>query len=261
MDRKINWKMYRALCVVIMTLILPVFSIAQRLERLTSEQQAEKQKTSAGHRLSGTVTMRPDNLPVAKAGISIMSRPTAGGRAFTKRAITDEQGRWTIDNLPDAEYSIIIVPGKTLPPGGGRGGQTSELVSQFVTQKTKLEIAGADIDDIDFQVNKGGRITGIVVMDGGEPLPAQLIVVPRATIESNNAPMQNVQVNPDGSFILEGVPTGEMLLKAIVFDKPNEYFMKSATVGAIDLLSEPLRIKDGTEIKDVYIVFAKVTNK
>ncbi len=263
MYRKINWKMYRALCVVIMTLILPVFSIAQRLEKLAPEQQASKQKPSAaGHRLSGTVTMRPDNHPVAKAGVSIRSRATtAGGRPFSKRTITDEQGRWTIEDLPDAVYFIIVLPRRTFQPVGGRDGQTSELTSQFVTQETKLEIAGADIDDIDFRVNKGGRITGRVVMDGGEPLPEGLIVVPRATIESNNAPMQNVQVNEDGSFVLEGVPNGETFLKTEGFDKPNEYFMKSATVGAIDLLREPLHIKDGTEIKDVYIVLAKVKDK
>lgn len=98
-------------------------------------------------------------------------------------------------------------------------------------------------------------------MDGGGQLPARLIVVPRSTIKNNNAPMQNVQVNKDGSFILEGVPNGEIFLKAEVFDKPNEYFMKSATVGAVDLLREPLRIRDGTEVKDVYIVFAKKAEK
>lgn len=262
MYRKINRKMYRALCAAIMTLILSVFSIAQRLERLTPEQQANKLKPSATHRLSGTVTMRPDNHPVAKAGISVIRfRGTTGERPFTERTFTDEQGRWTIDNLPDGVYSIIIVPSRTFPPIGGNVGQKSELISQFVTQKTKLEIHGADIDDIDSQVNKGGRITGRVVMDGGETIPEELIVVPRAAIESDDPPMQNVQVNPDGSFDLEGVPNGEIYLKAIVFNKQNEYFMRTATVGAIDLLREPLHIKDGTEIKDVNIVVAKVKDK
>lgn len=134
MYRKTDWKMYRAMCVVILTLILPVFSIAQKLERLTREQQAARQKASAaGHRLSGTVTMRPDNHPVAKAEISIIGLPAAGGRPFSKMTSTDDQGRWAIDNLPDAEYSILIIPGRTLVPIGGGAGQTSDLVSQFVT--------------------------------------------------------------------------------------------------------------------------------
>jgi hypothetical protein len=262
MYRKINWKMYRVLCVVIMTLVISEFSIAQTPERIVGVESASSQKpTVAGHRLSGTVTMLPDNKPV-KASINISSRPPAAGvKPFTLRTITDEQGRWKIDNVPDANYFVIIVPRRTILPIGAKDRQASETDSIFITQKSRVKMAGADIDDIDFQVNKGGRITGTVVMDGGEPLPARLIVVPRSTIESNNAPMQNVQVNKDGSFILVGVPNGEIFLKAVVFDKPNKYFMKNATVDGIDLLREPLRIKDGTEIKDVYIVFAKATDK
>jgi hypothetical protein len=243
-----------------MTLILPVFSIAQKLERLTSEQQASRRKAAAaGHRLSGTVTM--DNHPVAKAGISVISRPTADKPSFRKMTITDEQGRWSIDKLPDAAYTVIIVPGRTLPPIGSQNGQTSESIAQFVSQQIRLEIAGGDIDDIDSRVIKGGRITGTVVMDGGESLPKDLIVLPEQVVNSEGASIRMAQVQPDGSFILENVPTGKILIKAVVFGKPTEYFMKTATLGAIDLLREPIRINDKAEIKDVYIVFAKATDK
>lgn len=262
MFRKTSWKTYQLLCAVIVTLAVSVFSMAQRLERNKDGQQATKQKiAAAGHRLSGTVTMRLDNHPVAKAGISVISRPTAGGRPFTKMTVTDEQGHWTIDNLPDAVYSIIIVSGKTLPPVGGQDGQTSQSTSQFVTQTSRLEIAGADIDDIAIQVIKGGRITGIVVMDDGESLPKDLVVLPEQVIKDGRSPVRMAQVKPDGSFILENVPTGEILLKAVVFGKPTEYFMKTATAGATDLMREPLRIEDGAEIKDVYIFFAKAADK
>jgi hypothetical protein len=246
------------LCVAIMTLILSVFSIAQRLEKLTPEQQASKLKPSATHRLSGTVTMRPDNHPVAKAGISIIRfRGTTGERPFTERTMTDEQGRWSIDNLPDGVYSIIIVPGRTFPPIGGNVGQKSELISQFVTQKTKLEIHGADIDDIDSQVNKGGRITGRVVMDGGEPIPEELIVVPRATIESDDPPMQNVQVNPDGSFDLEGVPNGEIHLKAIVFNKQTQRSLSSDKSFSITLVKPNVTHKNIKFLLNQTIRFCK----
>jgi hypothetical protein len=45
-----------------------------------------------------------------------------------------------------------------------------------------------------------------------------------------------------------------------VFGKSKEYYIKTATVGAIDFLREPIRIEDGAEVKDVQIVFAKAKN-
>lgn len=254
--------MYRVSCFVIIILVVSLLSNAQTPERITGAESASNQKPiAAGHRLSGTVTMLPDNKPVAKAGISIMSLPPAAGmKPLSLRTITDEQGRWKIDNVPDADYSVIIVPRRTILPTGAKDGQTSEVDSIFITKESRVKVAGADVDNLDFHVNKGGRISGKVIMDDGGLLPARLIVVPRAAIASNNAPMQNIQVNPDGSFSLKGVPNGEIFLRAYVFNMPNEYFMKSATVGAIDLLREPLRIEDGTEVKDVQIVFAKTKN-
>jgi hypothetical protein len=234
--------MYRAFCLVIMTLILPIFSIAQTPERVVDEQQPINQKTvQANHRISGTVTMKVDNQPVAKANIELrgIRRPATGTQVFWIHAVTDEQGRWSIDKVPDDDYLISVNP----------TGLTAG--TKFVSQNREVKMAGADIENIAFQVIKGGRITGKVIMNDGEPIPKNLLIIPGQTITSSRSQVKTALVQPDGSFILENVPTGDILLKARVFGKPNEYFMKTATVGEIDLMHEPIRIEDGVEVKDV----------
>ena len=252
MSGKIRWKMCHLLYAVILTLTLSDSWRAQTPERVIGGQTPIKQETAAaGHRISGTVTMNADSQPIAKANINIRSirRPATATELFMSHTVTDEQGRWTIDKVPDDDYLI------TVNPAGMAAG------TKFVSQNREVKMAGTDVDNVAFQVIKGGRITGKVVMDGGEPLPKDLLIIPGQTIKSGRSQVKTALVQPDGSFILENVPIGDILLKASVFGKPKEYRIKTATVGGIDLVREPIRIEDGAEVKDVQIVFAKVMDK
>jgi hypothetical protein len=252
MYRKTNWKMHQLLYAVILALTVSVFATAQTSERVVDGKSSINQKSAAGfHHISGTVTMNSNKQPIAKANIELrsISRPGTGTQLFFIHTNTDEQGRWTIDKVPDDDYLITVNP-----TGLATG-------TKFVSQNREVKMAGADVDNVAFQVIKGGRITGKVVMGNGETLPERLIITPSQTIQSGRSQVKVAQVQPDASFVLEGVPTGEIILKAVVFAKPQAYFMKTATAGAVNLLSDPIRIEDGDEINDVYIVFAKVNDK
>jgi hypothetical protein len=91
--------------------------------------------------------------------------------------------------------------------------------------------------------------------------PKDLIVLPEQAVKEGRSPIRFAPVQSDGSFILEGVPTGDILLKVVVYGKPKEYYTKRATVAGMDLLGGVLSIEDGSEVKDVQIIFAKAADK
>jgi len=268
MKRTITFKMYQLFCATIMAFTAALITFAQTQERVVDGKSPDTQKTQVGrHRISGIVTMRVNNQPVVKALIRItgIDRPVAETQNFTNQTFTDEQGRWTVDKVPDGNYLIVVDPAITIPPANNKNGQVNEANpaadAKFVTQSHEVKVSGTDIDDLAMQVIKGGRITGKVIMDGGEMLPKDLIILPEQAIKDGRSPIRIAPVQSDGSFILEGVPTGEIILKVVVYGKPKEYYMKTATVNGIDLLRETLNIQDGAEVKDAHIVFAKVANK
>jgi len=268
MNAIISSKMYRLLYAVILTLAASFPAISQTEEKFANGQPQINQKNPvAEHRISGTVTMKPDNQPVAKTKIEIrnINKPVAGAQLFMSKTFTDEQGRWTIDQVPDGNYLILVDPTVILLPVNTKNGQVNEVRSgtsaKFVAQTREVKMSGTDIDNLTIQVIKGGRITGRVIMDSGKPMPKSLIVLPEQTVKDGRSPSRIAPVEPDGTFILEGVPVGEILLKVVVYGKPKEYYMKTATVNGMDLLRETLSLEDGSEVKDVHIVFAKVTDK
>ncbi len=268
MYRKISPKTYRLFYALILTLTVSMLAMAQIQERVVELKPQTIQKTpAAGHRISGIVTVNPDGQPVANTKIEIrgINRPAAGTQLFMSQTFTDEQGHWTINKALDDDYLIIVDPARTPPPVSNKGGQMNEVNygvgTKFVSQTREVRMSGTDIDNLAIQVIKGGRITGKVVMDGGESLPKDLIVLPEQTVKNGRSPGRIAAVQSDGSFIIEGVPTGSIILKVVVYGRVKEYYTKTATVDGIDLLRETLSIEDGSEVKDVHIIFAKVMDK
>lgn len=210
-------------------------------------------------RISGTVMMRADGRPVANATILLRSLDLAGGDEafFESRTLTDEHGRWAAGDVPEGAYLIVADPPP--PPGDnaapGVGTDPGARLS-FVPERREVRVAGADINGLVIEVSRGGRVTGGVTMEGGQPLPKDLVVLPERVDVAGVAPIRIHPVRPDGSFTLEGVPTGEIRLRVFVYGKLNQYYAKSAMVNGTNLLREPLLIEDGLEVKGVRVVFS-----
>lgn len=257
----ISFKTYRLSYAVILILTACLFASGQTPDKRIENglPESNQKKAASGHRISGTVTMKTSNQPVAKANIIVRgtNKPLRDPQLFARQLLTDEQGRWAVDNVPDGEYQVVVDP--------AREGQSNEAAYvptiKFVAQVQIVEMSGTDINNLVIQVIRGGRISGKVVMNGGETMPEDLIILPEQTIKVGRSPVRIAPIQPDGSFILENVPTGEILVRVVVYGKPKEYYMKTATVDGIDLLREPLSITDGSEVKGVYIVFAKATDR
>ncbi len=124
--------------------------------------------------VSGIVLLRPDSRPVERARLSLYRKEE--GAPFNSEqespvTNSDEQGRFTFDEVPDGNYTLMVSPphsyeryndqSSPLPPDNS---------TKFVNRNIELSIAGSDVVDIVVEVSKGGRISGTVALDGGKPL-------------------------------------------------------------------------------------------
>ena len=202
--------------------------------------------------ISGLVTLKGDNHPIARARISLKRRgedlPYASDLEEPVTN-TDVMGRFTFDEVQDGSYTITITP-----PQSSRREESLPVTSQsvadtsqrFVTKKVEVNIVGADLADLNIEVSSGSRISGIVEVEGGKAMPPTVFVYAGAT---------EGRVQQDRTFVVEGVPSGGLFLRTSV-PPFNKYYTRSVTVGKTELLRGPLVVKEGEDINNVRIVIS-----
>jgi len=160
---------------------------------------------------------------------------------------TDKSGRWSVNNLPDGSYVIQVTPGLT--DSDRNSGQW------FATKKQMITVAGTNLEDILIEVSKGAKISGILIVEGDEPLSSLTLDASKvdAPIELHQAVSKSL--TPTGrttTFTLTDVPEG--VIELWVFFRTDSHYVKSMSVNGIDLLQEKLNLTSGMELKDVTIV-------
>lgn len=215
------------------------------------------------HQLSGTVTARGDGRPVARARVSLVSkdRDEALSNIYAwgeRSASTDAEGRWTFDEVTDGGYTITVTPESIEEYNSMRGRAAPGRAPQrFVSKRQDVTLAGVDVTGLTIEVSGGGRISGKVVVEGGKPLPPNIIVYPEtAGAEKKMVMTEPRTVAPDGSFTLDGIPAGGFYLWASAHPE-SKFYTKSVIADGIDILrGAPLEIEEDAEIKSVRIVIA-----
>lgn len=216
----------------------------------------------AVHSLSGVVTLKGENRPIARARISLRrtdEESILGSNLEEPVTNTDVQGRFTFDEVQDGIYSITVSPALDnfgmyyeFPAAQAKsdGGQS------FAPKNLGITVAGADLPDITIEVSSGSRISGSVAVEGGKPLPPSVHVYPEAAGAARQVQLATpIRVQPDGTFALEGLPSGAVYLRATV-PQDNKYYTKSVTLGKLDLLREALVVKEGEDVTNVRIVIS-----
>jgi len=61
--------------------------------------------------VSGTLVAKSDQHPVAQANIALMITDTEANAQRSTLSVTDEEGRWSFDGIPDGVYLIMVNPG------------------------------------------------------------------------------------------------------------------------------------------------------
>jgi len=113
--------------------------------------------------ISGMVVSETDNLPIVKA--KVYAFKTQGMIMVNMyHAETDADGKYKVDNLQQGQYRLYV--------------QANSFVSEFYEDvhnplyaNTVTVGSGADVTDIDFYLEVGGIISGVVVDSTGTGIP------------------------------------------------------------------------------------------
>jgi Carboxypeptidase regulatory-like domain len=205
------------------------------------------------HAVSGAVMMQENGRPVASAMGRVFRRDNSGSdrvggieSAMSNYFFTtDQNGHWSIGNLPDGTYLIQVTPALAAP----------DRDQKFVMKKQALTVAGTDLEDVLIEVSKGARISGTVTVEGDRSILSLSLLAAKIGQGSESSQTTSASVKPAGqstTFLMTEVPDGEIQFSAFV--RPDSLYIKSIDVNGVDLLREKLNIAPGSEVKEVRIV-------
>lgn len=182
-------------------------------------------------------------------------------KSFPPLVQTDAQGEWTFPDLPPGTYELTAFAS---PPRKDKTQktdapevevETSEMdAKRVVFRKVEVTITDEDRKDITIELTEANTILGNVVVEESEPVVVAITMDQRGGSEILTAVPRSS--NPDGTFMIENVPTGEVILDAVPPRYPDLY-LKSITLGSQDLLREPLVVTEGAEVTGVRITLGQ----
>ncbi len=205
----------------------------------------------ATYKVTGTIAA--SGMPMADAYLRL--QPNQDGLSgptlmipYGLTAQANKDGQWSFSDAPDGVYNVELdqrardVESKGIP--------------RLVGQQQLVTVAGADVSGIVISLTEGGRVSGSIVVEGDKPLPrggrVSLQPVNRASRDSGSV---SYELWAKGQFLIDGVSAGQHLLTVQTWDK--NYFVKSITWTDRDLLRQPLKVTEGSEVKNVRIVLSR----
>lgn len=126
-------------------------------------------------------------------------------------ARTDDDGRYTLARLPAGEYMLAARRAGYVDSGFGQTART--------TPSRRITVAdGAAVGPLDFQLLRGGVITGRVTDDAGEPAERVMVRAMRSVRVGGRSRMLNTgdsaTTDDLGQFRLFGLPPGDYFVVA-----------------------------------------------
>jgi hypothetical protein len=230
-------------------------------------------------RVSGTV-MGPAG-PVSGAPVRLLPAGaidfTSDNGIETATAMTAGDGTFQLLGVPSGQYTLSIVKPVSAPMpaamasnplmqfagmGMSAAGQPVPLYAQL-----PLSVGNTDLTALSLMLTEGVKVSGRVEFVGTAPRPstAQLqgmtaILTPA---DGRTAPVTvynaSNRVDLDAQFKTAGYPPGKYLATLSPAPAPNQWLMKSVTIGGRDVTDEGIDLKD-SDIGDVVITYTDKIN-
>ena len=209
------------------------------------------------HKVSGIVTAKSTGLPLARVQISAQLKGEPSDHLINNMfAHTDERGRWTLDDVPDGSYTLMVYPPQ--PEIQATDGQTfqrlmREARSRFVMKRQDVVVGGGDVSGLAIELTDGARISGTIKIEGDKPLAQNIIISAKSLSGDKNTQQMPSRAERDGTWMVGGLQSGENLLSVFA---GNKYYVKSITWNGMDLQRNPVNLDEGGEVKGVEIILS-----
>jgi hypothetical protein len=162
--------------------------------------------TPAG-RLSGRVVAGDSGRPIKRARVLISAAELPGGRA----TLTDENGAFDFSDLPAGRYTINASKNGFV---GLSYGQRRPLQAGTPLQL----LGGQQLKGVDFQLPRGGVVSGQVSDDSGDVMPGVMVSVMRyqyAQGDRRLTPAGQAQTDDRGIYRVWGLNPGDYYVSAV----------------------------------------------
>ena len=210
------------------------------------------------HSISGMVTITRENLPVARARLSLRRKDAeiAGNSMLEDPVVnSDEEGRFIFDEVYEGVYTLTVTPPEERYDYNDQiPSRPTVTVKKFVPKRMELNLAGTDLTNVNIVVSSGRSVSGVVTVDAGKSLPRNVYVVLEPA-EGEGRDRPSVATQQDGTFKVDAVPAGTYYVRTSV--PPNGgYYTKSVTREKTDLTREPLVISEEQDLANLQIVIS-----
>lgn len=211
----------------------------------------------ATYKVTGTIAAR--GMPMADAHLRLQPHDDglSGPTLMIPHGLSvqaNKDGQWSFTDVPDGNYSVEL---DQRGSGFSQYGE-NKMNPRLVGQRQLVTVTGADVSGVVISLSEGGRVSGSIVVEGDKQLPraGRVALHPLARSKSQNyGTVSHGDLWAKGEFLIDGVPAGEHFLTVEAWDK--NYFVKSITWTDRDLLRQPLKVTEGSEVKNVRIVLSR----
>lgn len=231
---------------------------------------------STPHTVRGSVIAKLDRLPLPDASLSLRMRDQASWfGSDAQQIVTDEQGTWMLDGIPDGTYVLTVEPPGNFPAPGldsegitiddtdGQPKRKNVPTRKFVRQETEITVSGGDLVLDPIALAEGASISGTIEWPNNAdgPRSQYVQILYRYEGEPPTQDYRNSTSASGGEFTIEGMRSGKVYLMAnpgyAGADTFSNLYVKSITLNGIDLRQKPLTIAEGQSIKNIHIVIAE----
>jgi 5-hydroxyisourate hydrolase-like protein (transthyretin family) len=105
------------------------------------------------HSISGILVAKSDQHPVSQANIALTITNPESHAPSSALSVTDEEGRWTFDGIPDGAYTIMVNPGFEVVELQGKT-QDPDSLKSYEAISRDITVQGKDLEGVKLEVKE-----------------------------------------------------------------------------------------------------------